>query len=194
VRCLIEEFGADVEQIHDSAFTPLLIGVEFGQLDVVRCLVTEFGVDISRASADGYTPLILAAQRGYLKVVQWLLAEGGASVDEICAPQGHTLWHMLEIEDADNAELTSLFQTMFLLADAPPEFVTRLSHQQAQLSAPLLARGRQLRAQLPSYLEQQRASIIAHCPLPGVLQPLVAEYAAPTPEDMWTDGLRVSVI
>jgi hypothetical protein len=49
------------------------------------------------------------------------------------------------------------------------------------------------RTQLPAYLEQQEASIVAHCPLPGVLQPLVAEYAAPTSEDMWTDGLRVSV-
>jgi hypothetical protein len=97
-------------------------------------------------------------------------------------------------KNADDVELTLLLQTMMLLANAPAEFVYKLSHRQAQLSAQLSVRGRRLRAQLPSYLERQRTSIIAHCPLPGVLQPLVVEYAAPTSEDMWTDGLRVSVV
>jgi hypothetical protein len=50
-----------------------------------------------------------------------------------------------------------------------------------------------LQAKLPSYLEQQRATIVANCPLPAVLQSLVIDYAAPTPEDMWTDGLRIQL-
>jgi hypothetical protein len=67
------------------------------------------------------------------------------------------------------------------------DFVAKLSPVNAELAT----RGRQLRAQLPAYLEQQRALAIAHCPLPAVLQPIVYGLAAPTPEDMWTKGLRV---
>jgi hypothetical protein len=66
--------------------------------------------------------------------------------------------------------------------------IVELSPEHAKIAT----RGRQLRAQLPSYLERQRALVIAHCPLPAALQPLVAGYAAPTPEDMWAEGgLRV---
>jgi hypothetical protein len=37
-------------------------------------------------------------------------------------------------------------------------------------------------ARLPSYREQQRACLLAHC-LPTVLQSIVAAYAEPTRED-----------
>jgi hypothetical protein len=85
------------------------------------------------------------------------------------------------------AELSSLLKVMVMLDDAPAAFVATLSPHHAKLCA----RGCQLRAQLPSYLEQQRVAVVAHCPLPGVLQSLVAAYAVVTPEDMWADGLRV---
>jgi hypothetical protein len=35
---------------------------------------------------------------------------------------------------------------------------------------------------------------VEHCPLPAVLQILVVAYAAPTPTDIWTNGLREFVI
>jgi hypothetical protein len=76
---------------------------------------------------------------------------------------------------------------MVLVADAPPDFVARLSPAHAEL----VTRGRQLRSQLPSYLEQQRTLVVAHCPLPAALQPIVYGLAAPTPDDMWTEGLHV---
>jgi hypothetical protein len=76
---------------------------------------------------------------------------------------------------------------MVMLDDAPPAFVAKLSPVHTELTA----RGRQYRAQLPSYLEKQRASVFERCPLPAVLLPLIAEYAATTPEDVWTDGLRI---
>jgi hypothetical protein len=79
---------------------------------------------------------------------------------------------------------------MVLLGDAPLNFIAKLSVDQTHLCG----RGYELRARLPSYMEQQRASIFAHCPLPGVLQPLEADYAALTSEDVWTDGMRVSVV
>jgi hypothetical protein len=102
-------------------------------------------------------------------------------------PRGHTLWNTLKLEDAVDAEVTSLLKFMVLLADAPPEFIAKLSLQQAEL----WERGRQIRMQLPVHLVQQRASIVAACPWPEVLQPLVAEFAAPTSDDMWTYGLRM---
>jgi hypothetical protein len=94
---------------------------------------------------------------------------------------------MLKLEGTDADALASLLKVMVLLTDAPPDFVAKLSPMHAELAT----RGRQLRAQLPSYLEQQRALVVAHCPLPAALQPLVYGLAVPTPEDMWTEGLRV---
>jgi translation elongation factor EF-4 len=87
----------------------------------------------------------------------------------------------------DDAELSSLLKVMVMLEDAPVDFFAILSPHDAKICT----RGRQLRAQLPSYLVQQRAAVVAHCNLPAVLQSLVAAYAATTPEDMWADGLRV---
>jgi hypothetical protein len=76
---------------------------------------------------------------------------------------------------------------MVMLDDAPPAFVAKLSPAYAEIAT----RGRQYRAQLPSYLEQQRATVVEHCPPLPVLLPIVADYDAATLEDMWTDGLRV---
>jgi hypothetical protein len=76
---------------------------------------------------------------------------------------------------------------MVMLDDAPPTFVVKVSPAQAEITE----RGRDFRAQLPSYLEQQRALVFDHSPLPPVLLPIVSEYAATTPEDMWIYGLRV---
>jgi hypothetical protein len=79
---------------------------------------------------------------------------------------------------------------MVMLDDAPPYFVAKLSYAHAEIAT----RGRQYRVQLPSYLEQQRAMVVAHCPLPAVLQPLVGAYAALTLEDMCAGGLRVQQV
>jgi hypothetical protein len=98
------------------------------------------------------------------------------------------VWSSIKHQDADADALASLLKVMVLLADAPPDFVAQLSPAHAELAT----RGQQLCAQLPSYLEQQRALVVAHCPLPAVLQPIVYGLAAPTPEDMWTEGLRVT--
>jgi hypothetical protein len=170
-----------------------LIGAaNHNDLDVAKCLVKEFGADVNRATEGGITPLIFAAHTGNLGVAHWLLAEGGAqaSVSEYASQRGNTLWNMLKLENADDAELTPLLQTMVLHGDAPPEFIAKLSSPQAQI----WTRGDHLRRQLPAYLKQQRLSIVAHCPLPRVLLPLVAEYAAPTSEDVWTDRLGLSVV
>jgi hypothetical protein len=127
-------------------------------------------------------------------MLQWLLEEGGSSITEtdIC---GLSVWNLLLISGhtcarGDAVALSSLLKVMVMLEDAPESFCVGLSLHNATL-AEISTRGRQLRTQLPSYLEQQQASIVTHCPLPTVLQLLVAEYAVVVPEDMWTDGLRV---
>jgi hypothetical protein len=84
----------------------------------------------------------------------------------------------------------TLLKVMVMLEDAPEYFTAELALQSNKL-AEIATRGRQLQAQLPSYLKQQRAAVATDCPFPTVLQRLVADYAVTTLEDMWTDGLRV---
>jgi hypothetical protein len=79
---------------------------------------------------------------------------------------------------------------MVMLQDAPEEFTADLSLYNPKL-AKITIRGQKFRAQLPSYQAQQRAMVVTNCPLPKVLQCLVADYTVTTPEDMWTVGLRV---
>jgi hypothetical protein len=69
-----------------------------------------------------------------------------------------------------------LLKVIIMLEDAPAEFIEHLT----PLHAELCRRGRLLRAALPSYLQQQRVSLVAHCPLPAVLQSLVIAYAVTT--------------
>jgi hypothetical protein len=71
---------------------------------------------------------------------------------------------------------------MVLFEDAPADFKARHSPQHAELAT----RGKLLRAQLPIYLEQQRAAVVDHSPLPAVLQSLVVAYAVPTTREMWS--------
>jgi hypothetical protein len=91
------------------------------------------------------------------------------------------------------SNLVSLLNFMELLGDPPEYFCCDPPECRWLLpeNAELATRGKLLREQLPSYLVQQRAAVVAHCPLPTVLQAIVAAYAAPTPADMWTDGLRI---
>jgi hypothetical protein len=143
------------------------------------------GASITECSNSGNSALLLASSYGHFATAQWLLEEEGASIHE--TNDSDTVWSVLKLEGADADALAPMLKVMVLLADAPPDFVAQLSPMHAELAT----RGQQLRAQLPSYLEQQRALIVAHCPLPAVLQPIVYGLAAPTPEDMWTEGLRV---
>jgi hypothetical protein len=152
--------------------------------------VKELGAKVNHTKENVTPSLFIAARQGHLEVVRWLLAEGFASVGDTLGPQRHTLWNLLKLEGAVDTELTSLLQQMVLLADAPADFIAKLSSQQAEL----WEWDRHLWTRLPAYQEQQRTLIVAHCPLPPVLRPLVAEYAAPTSEDIWTDELRVSSI
>jgi hypothetical protein len=182
--------GADVKEREDFGFTPLLRAARFGHTPIMHWLLTEGGSSVAEQCANGYSALLLAAPGGHFSTMQWLLEEQGASIIKI-DHFGRTVWDGLYLyckyKNCVAAELSSLLKVMVMLDDAPAAFVAKLSPQHADICT----RGRQLRAHLPSYLGQQRATVVAHCPLPSALVPLVIEYAATTREDMWAYRLRV---
>jgi hypothetical protein len=152
-------------------------------------LLTEGGFSLTEQIRNGWHALMLAAIFGRFPAVQYLLGEHGASITERdnC---GRTVWgnmYVLLPKEESAAELSFLLKVMVMLDDAPADFIIKLLPQHTNICT----RGRHLRAELPSFLEQQQAAVVVHCSLPAVLQSLVATYAATTPEDMWTDGLRV---
>jgi ankyrin repeat protein len=132
VRSLGKEFGIVVNQANPDGSKALFQAAFIDCLDVVQCLVKELGADINQPKSSGITPLIIAAHQGNLGVVKWLLVDGGASM-YTHSSLGQTLWDALKLEDADDAKLTMLLQTMVILADAPPEFIAKFSQQQLEL-------------------------------------------------------------
>jgi hypothetical protein len=150
-------------------------------------LLNEGGSSLAEETIDGDRALSLAARNDQYVAMQSLLEEHGASMSERNY-DSRTAWSSMCLRRGERAnDLSSLLKVIVMLEDAPAAFINRLSPQHAAICT----RGRQLRAQLPSYLMQQRAAVVAHCSLPSVLQSLVTAYAVITPEDMWTDGLRV---
>jgi hypothetical protein len=140
--------------------------------------------------------LRLSASKCRYATVEWLLTGPGAGVNitELETSGGESsLWRILcgafyriNIRvQANVAELTSLFKVLTLLGDAPTRAIGYLIPEHKAL----VEVGRRLRARLPAYLDQRHTFLLAHCPLPSVLQSLVAAYAEPTREDIWSSRL-----
>jgi hypothetical protein len=150
------------------------------------CANFEAMIGMRSMGTSSNTVLALAAGSSQYHLTQWLVEEG--------ALLPISIWEMLNIKsaDVDVSALSLLLKVLTQLPMSPehdhhlPTFVATLSPQHAELCT----RGRQLRAQLPAYLEEQRASVATHCALPAVLQAMVTAYALPTPEDLWSDGLQ----
>jgi hypothetical protein len=158
----------------------LLAAARNGDIERMRQLLTD-GADITEKDAKGWEVLLCAAVNAQYTATRWLLTEAGAGISD-------TVWLCLELDlQIAHVDLSSLLKILVMLDDAPAYFIERLSPQQAELCR----RGKHFRAELPSYLEQQRAAIVTNCSLPAVLHSLVIAYAATTSEDMWTDGLRI---
>jgi ankyrin repeat protein len=185
----LAELGANINQQTDTGRTALFAAAQEGHLDILRCLIEDHGADFSQRLDSGTTLLLVAAHEGNIPLVQWLLVEGHASITE-SNENGQTVWNILNLKGADDGELVSLLRVMLLLDDAPPGFTLTIPLHHARICT----RGRQFRVQLPAYLDQQKDMIRVQCPLPTVLQHLVATYAAPTSEDVWMHGLRVWVV
>jgi hypothetical protein len=130
VRCLVKEFGADVNQRHEHAFTPLYIAAIEGKLEVVQCLVNEHGADVNLGDEQGLTPLYAVAKKGRLAVVRCLVKDLGADVNRrpkigstplhIVARMGHLdVVHFLVYDlGADVNEATKDGSTPLMIAAA----------------------------------------------------------------------------
>jgi ankyrin repeat protein len=176
--------GVDVTERDAYGFTAIILAAMHGHAATVKFL-QEAGASVTEKDDHGVSALHFAAFHGDMSLVQYFLQEAGANISDV-TDDGGTVWNLLDLKDADPMALASLVKIMVMLGDAPPAFAAKLSPAHAEITT----RGEDYRAQLPSYLEQQRASVF-HCPLPPVLQSIVADYAVTTPEDMWANGLRV---
>jgi hypothetical protein len=184
--------GVDVTQRDSDGVTSIMLAVYCnGHASTVKFLLTA-GASTMDKDNSGYNTLLHTAIFGEVLLLQYFLQEAGASFIDT-TNDDQTVWDLLEHKEIyggwnqDPVALASLLKIMVMLDDAPPAFVAKLSSAYTKIST----RGRLFRVHLPSYLEQQRASVFEHCPLPPVLLPIVAGYAPTTPEDMWTYGLRV---
>jgi hypothetical protein len=192
VRQMLMDGSGKSTDTGEQGLTLLHFAVRLGELSNVKWLIGENWVSVSVKDSYNATAILHAVLQGCYRIAQWLLEEGGASISDRHV-SGETVWERFEIDlpgdwiiDVD-ADRSSLLKVMVMLADAPDFFIADVLLQDAKICK----RGKQFRAQLPSYLEQQQAAVVTHCPLPGVLQSIVVAYATTTPEDMWADGLRV---
>jgi hypothetical protein len=183
-------------QISSGMSTNIMVGHEVLK-EVREADVGYGGLRVSRR-------VLRAATISRTSTLQYLLAVGGgASVDRaVTGYDAVSPWTLMQyrITGDDDAylaaddvgvghpgdeELSSLLKVMVMLDDPPAHFISALlPHHGA-----LCVRGRHLRAMLPTHQKLQGVSIAAHCPLPIVLQSLVAVYALTDPEEMWMTGL-----
>jgi hypothetical protein len=83
VRLLVREMGADVNQVNQDGWAPVITAAQYANPAVMQCLVAELGADVDQAmQIDGCTPLILAAEVGDLAMVRCLI-QLGARVGDV---------------------------------------------------------------------------------------------------------------
>jgi ankyrin repeat protein len=88
VRCLVTEFGANVNYLDDEGNTPLSIAAQEGHLNMVRLLAIELGADIGAdsfqfdiAGESVHLDAVLTAEKGHRDAVRWFASELSADVD-----------------------------------------------------------------------------------------------------------------
>jgi hypothetical protein len=131
-----------------------------------------------------------AVQANDIKTMQRMLADGSAHITDLpCLEQ--TVWRLCSQRSwhYEAAVLSSLLKVITVLGDVPSDSWFKDKFRASDIR--IITEGQKLRARLPSFLEQQRARLVAHCPLPAVLQKLVVDYALPTCDDIWEGKLRV---
>jgi ankyrin repeat protein len=79
---LVNDLGAEINQIFSYLLTPVYVAARQGRLIVVCCLVKELGADVNLSCRNGSTPLHIAAQVGHLDMVRYLVKELGAVVNK----------------------------------------------------------------------------------------------------------------
>jgi ankyrin repeat protein len=148
-----------------SSMSGLLDAAYRGDIARMERLLAE-GADITERDESGWGVLLWASLNDQYPAMRWLLAEAGASMGEVGNEVHATIWnnhyigtdeHSLRAEESRSA----LLKVMMMLEDVPPDFIAKLRSQYAELCT----QGKQYRAQLPTYVNQQRASIVTYCPL-----------------------------
>jgi ankyrin repeat protein len=185
-RLLVQ--GASVHEANGVGENALIVAIIYGHPPVVWWLVKKGGARISDVDGNGRNALSTAINFGRNSLAQWLLEEGGANItDTVVLEDGdhRNVWDHFNI-DRPQTGLESLLKVIVLLDDAPTNSVAELSPQNADI----VTQDRHIRALRPAYLVQQDALTETTCPLPTVLQSIIATYAEPTPEDMWTDWVQ----
>jgi hypothetical protein len=165
-------------------------GEILGDKPTVQQIYEEGAASVSEADRDGMITLALAAHLG-------------RSINDCYDDKVRTLWcsasRLYRFERSVSAmEISTFLKVITLICDAPAVVTAGFYTAGSNLmnlelppqDAELVEEGRQLRARLPAYLEQQSASITTHCPLPAVLQKIVATYAEPTSADVWDSRLE----
>jgi hypothetical protein len=198
---LSAEVGARVSQADDRGRTALMIAASQGNIPIVRWLLSpEGGASLNETDREGATALFHATdlfysthfcgEKNQYAMMLYLLDECGADINHAIRGDGAepaTIWDWLQCEvfgDAHTA-LTPLLKVVTLLGDAPASLKPRLSAEHSLI----MQEGPLLRARLPTYLQRRQRLLLAHCPLPCVLHPLVAAYATPDWADTWATRL-----
>jgi hypothetical protein len=195
-----------------GTYTPLLLAAFCGKIHVMEWLLANgaslLDTEVVNGVA-GMNALLLSIVGGHLSAAEYLCCKWGASPATSRTSVGGTVWTELQphclptsvqvcepneveptwrvVATAPNPEVVSLLKVLVMYEDPP----SLLLAQYVPHYAELCARGSIMRTQLPSYLEQQRAVLAAHCPMVAVVQDIVRGYAVTTTEDMWAYGLRV---
>jgi hypothetical protein len=148
----------------------------------------EIVTGLSAAHAEIVTNLQLSAAQAEIVTNLQLSAANAEMVANVSAAQADIVANL----SAAQAEIVTKLSAAYADIVAKLQLVCIECRERGLFNlSELTTRGRHFRAQLPLYLEQQRASVAEHCPLPSVLQSTISEYAATTPEDMWAYGLRI---
>jgi ankyrin repeat protein len=93
MRCLVQEFAADVSACSHYGVSATHIAAQTGHADALRYLVTECGADVNLAAEDGSTPVWLALEAGHREILHCLMHEYNADVDHHMI-DGATYFHI----------------------------------------------------------------------------------------------------
>jgi hypothetical protein len=164
----------------DPPWSPLIQAVKDDDLPAVQRLLASRDALVTDRTEGGMNAAHLAAGLGHFRLLEWLLTEGGANVLEV-DNRGRDVWKKLKyfsdlakldgvvLKQAKDEELASLLRVMSLLSDAQPIEGSMHPPFLKPHHARIIAQGQRLRAHFPAYLDQQRALLAQHIPLPTVL-------------------------
>ena len=184
VQWLVENAGADVDQVDDNRWTALLHAARWGSRDIVQFLI-KAGSNIEHEDVNGKTALLHAAYGSQYDMVYWLLTEGGCSIS-------NALW--LQLRPEQSCEIPSFLMHFMLLQRPPPKVVMHdiIRHASDKKSVKrMFVDADRLRIRKTEWLIDKEAILkdLVMRNLPKCLVPLLLDYSAPSTEEIWSATL-----